>query len=165
MLRGLCLAFAIVVWLVGAVSAQPNEGFTSGQWRGWAHFKDGKFVRCATFARYINEWDLFFSVDDAGTFGLLLRSEKMLNNMLFGGDPVRARMRIDDAPLVVRVLTPLSEYLIETKFAANLDFARRFSTGKLLRVSTGRKVLRFPLTDPKEALVQLHTCANKHRSA
>lgn len=165
-MRSVVAAVVLCVALVlTAVPAAAVGEFSLGSWSGAAYFKDGKFFRCAMRARYINGWDLFFSIDPAGYFSVLLRSQRidMLGEMLFG-TKVALRMQIDDTPLVVRPFTAISPQLIETKFATNLDFVQRLSTGKVLRVNSGSKVWRFPLTDAKEAMPLLHACAAKYRN-
>jgi hypothetical protein len=162
--RAAILAFVLA--LAGTEPAAAVGEFTSGQWKGAAYFKDGKFFRCAIYAPYINRWDLFFSVDDAGYFSVLLRNEKLelLGDMIFG-NKIGIRLQIDDTPVVIRPFTAISPNLLETKFASNLDWVQRLPTGKVLRINAGSRVWRFPLTDLKGALPLLHACAAKHKNA
>lgn len=139
--------------------------FTVGQWKGAAYFKDGKLFRCAMYAHYINRWDLFFSIDGAGYFSILLRNQQLdlFGQMIFG-TKMGLRLQIDDTPVIIRPFTAITQTLVETKFATNLDWVERLRSGKVLRINNGSRILRFPLTDLEEALPQLRACAAKHRS-
>jgi hypothetical protein len=166
MWRLMCV-LGVLLALLGEASAQSRvRVFTAGQWKGYAYFKDGTFLRCAMWAPYMNGWDLFFAIDQAGYFSVLLRNAKLdlLTDMIFR-NRIGARMQIDDTPVVIRPFTAISTDMLETKFATNLDWVARLPTGRVLRVNTGSRTARFPLTDLKEALPQLRACTAKHRAA
>jgi hypothetical protein len=159
------IATATVLTFLATSPAAATGEFSSGNWKGAAYLKGGKFEYCEMRAPYINRWDLLMSVDQAGYFALGLRSASldMSGNVLFGTKTV-LRLQIDDEPVLLRPFTAINPRLLATKFATNLDWVEKLKTGKVLRVNAGR-VHRFPLAGVKEALALLHACAKKHRSA
>jgi hypothetical protein len=118
------------------------------------------------WASFINQWDLLFTIGQDGYFVMFIRNAKLdLRGDLLFGTKSAVRMQIDDTPLIIRPFTPVSATMTATKFATNLDWVERLSTGKVLRINAGSRTYRFPLTDLKEAMVKLRACASKHRSA
>ena len=166
MLRQFCAGLAFVFAFTGPSSAATVDPFSSGNWSGGAVIDGGKFLYCRAWAPYINRWDLVFSLDQAGYFSLLLRRHDLdlLGDMIFGNKTV-IRMQIDDTPLVMRPFTAVAPRILETKFATNLDWVKRLSTGKALRINFGSRLYRFPLAGAKEAMELLNACAAKHRAA
>lgn len=160
------LAVAITAAGPAIGESAAKEPFEVGQWKGAAYFKDNKLVRCAMGAPYINRWDLFFAIDDAGYFSVILKSARLdLLADLIVPTKRDVRMQIDESPVIIRPFTAMSTTMAETKFATNLDWVQRLSTGKVLRINPGSRTYRFPLHDLKEALPKLRDCAAKHRKA
>jgi hypothetical protein len=151
--------------VAGTAPAAAAGEFVSGNWKGAAILKGGKFDNCEMWAPYINRWDLLMAVDQAGYFALGLRRSTldMVGEALFGTRIV-LRLQIDDGPVLLRPFQAITPRLVATKFATNLDWVEKLKTGKVLRVNTGR-LYRFPLAGVKEALALLHACAAKYRGA
>jgi len=169
-MRSLAAVTALAVAIMAAAPASgesaAKEKFEVGQWKGAAYFKDGKFVRCAMYAFFMNRWDLVFAVDDKGYFSLMLRGFRLdLFGDLVVGTQFSARMQVDDGPVIIRPFAAMTTKMAETKFATNLDFVERLSTGKVLRINPDSRSYRFPLHDIKEAMPKLRACAEKHRKA
>jgi hypothetical protein len=158
-------AAAVLVGMAAASPASAAGEFSSGNWKGAAHLKGGKFEYCEMWAPYINRWDLLMSIDQAGYFALgLRRGDLDLSGDVLFGFKTALRLQLDNEPVLLRPFSAITPRLWATKFATNLDWVEKLKTAKVLRVNTGR-IYRFPLDGVKEALALLHACANKYRNA
>lgn len=165
-MRSIIAAAAIAGALIGTVGpASATDEFSTGNWNGRSHFKDGKFSHCVVGAPFINRWDLYFSVRADGYFSMTMRHPdlSLASDLLFG-NKMGIRLQIDDTPLIIRPFVAMSTNVMSTTFATNLDWVERLSTGQVLRINNGR-IYRFPLDGLKEGLVKLRACAAKHRKA
>jgi hypothetical protein len=150
---------------IAAGPAAATDEFSTGNWSGRSHVKNGTFSHCVVWAPFINRWDLFFSIRDDGYFSMTLRNPDLdLRGDLLFGASTGIRLQIDDTPLIIRPFTPVAQTMTSTTFATDLDWVQRLSTGKVLRINNGR-TYRFPLDGLKEALVRLRACAAKYRSS
>ena len=118
------------------------------------------------WAPYINNWDLMFAMTQSGDFRLGLRNQKLdlTAGARSSAKSSRRAWQIDDNPVVIKAFTAASATVVSTSIG-NLDWQKALRAGKVLRVHTGSRVRRFPLTGIDPALSLLSACAAKYRSA
>ena len=158
--RTVWMAIALAIALMGVRPAAAAGEFTSGRWNGAAFIEGGAFTHCAMIAPYVSRWNLLFSVDRNGDFGLGLQSQEI---ELFPWQKTTIWMQIDNEPVITPAFKSPGPTMLLTKFPANSEWIARLRKGKKLKVNVGKRVPNFDLEGLGEAFTALVACAARYR--
>jgi hypothetical protein len=162
MLQVASLIVLLVVGTIGSADARTIRKIKIHNWSVSAHASDssGKFTHCASAAKYKSGITLLFSVSRTIRWAIGFANPEW---ELTRGNTYKVAYKIDDGPVHTGTGKAVSTLLVRMPLPDSRNRFNEFRYGDLLAVTTGKKVVKFKLTDTSKMLTTLLKCAKHYR--
>ncbi len=152
---------AAILTAAESASAAKIADLTFGAWSGGAFTNNhsGTFSHCAANADYKSGVALYFSVTSKRQWSMAFSNDLWEFQR---GRHYPVYYQLDDGPIIEASAIAKSKALVQVHLPINRYVFERFQHGRILKVTTGRKVMQFTLTGAGPILSKLYDCAKQH---
>ena len=125
-----------------SASAAKISDITFGAWNGGAFTNNhsGRFSHCAANAEYKSGVALYFSVTSKRQWSMAFSNDLWEFQR---GRHYPVYYQLDDGPIIEAEAIAKSKALVQVHLPINRYVFERFQNGRILNVTTGRKVMQF----------------------